>query len=118
MTEPSNDLKQKLHDAFRQAVRNFGVSWSPAIHGPELIIDGRPYTIEAVCGLVIDCGLSYPLPAATYAELCGHFDAGHQDLAVRLAKDPSYENAAKCLVKLVANKKAEYRHREASRGNS
>ena len=37
----------------------------------------------------------------------------NQDLAVRLAKDPSYENAAKCSLELVANKKAEYRHREA-----
>ena len=103
MTQPSDD---DLRLAFCQAVRDFPVSWSPALPEPKPSIGQEEHSIDAICWLV--SGFSDPLPEVTCNELRGYVDAGRPDLKEKLAGNPSYASGGECLLSLMEDQKAAY----------
>ena len=100
-------IPNSLREAFRQAVQLFS-DWSPAVSEREVSINGRPFTMSGVCGLVD--GYADPIPDGVVAELTTHLQTSHTALKKQLEKDPSYSTGAKCLRRLIFDRKADYRH--------
>jgi hypothetical protein len=106
-------IPAKLAEAFQDALSFYRTSWSPAEHGPEVSIEGKPHTIVAVCSLVSQ--FDDPLPQAILYWLLGHMDARYTDLKDYLATHPTYKSAALCLSKLIRDRTTEYERRGALR---
>src|ERR1700730_14408731 len=106
-------IPPELAEGFRDALSFYRTSWSPAEHGPEVSIEGRPYTILAVCAQVSK--FDDPLPQDILYWFLGHMDARYTDLRDYLATHPTYKSAALCLSKLIRDSKAEFERREALR---
>jgi len=94
-----------LREAFGEAVQLFS-DWSPAVCEREVSINGRPFTMSGVCGLVD--GYADPIPDGVVAELTTHLQT--TALKEQLVRDPSYTTGAKCLRRLISNRQADYRH--------
>jgi len=95
-----------LREAFSEAVQLFS-DWSPAVSEREVSINGRPFTMRGVCGLVD--GYADPIPDSVVAELTTHLQTSHTALKKQLEKDPSYSTGAKCLRRLISDRQADYR---------
>src|ERR1700729_104361 len=100
-----------LREAFTEAVEIF-VNWSPAAREREVNINGRRFTMSGVCGLVD--GYADPIPHSLVVELTCQMQTGHAALKDQLARDPSYTTGAKCLRKLISDRKADYRRLNAA----
>ena len=109
----SDPILPVLAEGFRDAVSFYQTSWSPAEHGPEVSIEGRPYTILAVCALVSE--FDDQLPQEILYWFIGRMDARYTDLKDYLVSHPTYKTAALCLSKLIRDSKAEYERKEALR---
>ena len=79
-----NPIPQDLAEGFRDALSFYRTSWSPADHGPEVSIGGRPYTILAVCELVSE--FDDRLPQEILYWFIGRMDARYADLKDYLAR--------------------------------
>jgi hypothetical protein len=63
--------------------------------------------MSGVCGLVD--GYADPIPDSLVVELTRHMQSAHASLKDQLSRDPSYTIAAKCLRRLISDRKADYR---------
>jgi hypothetical protein len=116
MARSSDPIPRQLSKAFHDAVSLFPI-WSVALAEREVTIKGRPYTMSytmsQVCRLV--AGFSDPLPHGVFDELLSHMHAIGDKF--ELSRKPSYATAARCLLKLIENRKAAYLRREKMRRN-
>ncbi|HXW48044.1 MAG TPA: hypothetical protein VEK31_01230 [Xanthobacteraceae bacterium] len=96
-----------LREAFSEAVQLFS-NWNPALSEREVSVNGRPFTMSGVCGLVD--GYADPMSDAVVAELTTHLRTSHAALKKQLEKDPSYSTGARCLRRLISDRKADYRY--------
>jgi hypothetical protein len=113
----SDPILPVLAEGFRDAVSFYQTSWSPAEHGPEVSIEGRPYTLPAVCAWVSK--FDDRLPQDILYWFLRHMDARYTDLKDYLVSNPTYNTAALCLAKLIRDRTTEYERMEAlRRGNS
>jgi hypothetical protein len=96
-----------LREAFGEAVQLFS-DWSPAVPEREVSINGRPFTMSGVCGLVD--GYGDPIPDSVVAELTTHLRFSHAALKKQLERDSSYSTGAKCLRRLISDRKADHRY--------
>jgi hypothetical protein len=107
-------IPRHLMEAFHDAVSLFPI-WSAALAEREVSIKGTPYTMSEVCRLV--AGFRDPLPHSVFDELLSHMHAEPIERKFELSRKPSYATAARCLLKLIENRKAAYRRREKMRCN-
>jgi hypothetical protein len=103
----STDLiPRDLAQGFRDAVEFYRSSWSPAVHGREVSINGRAFTISAVCSLV--AGFTDQLPEDVQHDLLDCLDISHADLKNVLAQHPTYAAGSRCLLKVMQDREASY----------
>lgn len=116
MAELSSDpIPSYLIEAFHQVVR-FCSDWRPPEPEREVTIKGTFYTMSEVCGLLSTC--SVRLPADIFDQLyVVYMDASHTHLREKLDAERSYAAGAYCLLKLIDDRKADYRRREEWPGN-
>jgi hypothetical protein len=112
MARSSDPIPRQLSEAFHDAVSLFPI-WSAALAEREVTIKGTPYTMSQVCRLV--AGFSDPLPHSVFDELLSHVHAIGDKF--EFSRKPSYATAARCLLKLIENRKAAYLRREKMRRN-
>jgi hypothetical protein len=98
-----------LREAFAEAIELFS-DWSPATPEREISINGRPFTMSGVCGLVD--GYADPIPDSVVVALVTHLQPQHTALKKQLAKNPSYTTGAKCLRRLISDRKVDYQRLE------
>jgi hypothetical protein len=106
---------EDVREAFRDAVKLYAV-WKSG--GPESSVSFRRFKYVSLAG-VCDLVLSYrnePLPIKLHDELWKLVDKTDIDLKVELATDPSYATAARCLIKLIEDHRAEDGRREIPDG--
>jgi len=108
-------ISRHLRDAFYGAVQLFP-NWTALDHGPMVIVDGRRYTINEVCNLVIECNEG--LSADLLGSLIYFLNAEDRDLVEGLAKDGSYAGGARCLLELMRRRAADSVSLEESRRNT
>jgi hypothetical protein len=77
---------------------------------PEVSLDLKPASISTVCRDVLPC--NDPLPEDVFEKLFSHLHAEHTILKGQLDSDPTYATAARCFLKLIEHRKAEYQRRE------
>jgi hypothetical protein len=82
--------------------------WSPAVSDREISIDGKPYTIEAVCDLVST--FDDKLPPDLLELLSSKMGAQNMDVQEDLEGHKSYASGGRCLRKLMDRRKANYQH--------
>jgi hypothetical protein len=115
MTEPSRPIPTELAEAFRDAVGLFR-DWSPGLpKAIEVSVKGKSYSMSEVCHLVDH--FSGQLPQDVFDALLSYMHAPHTDLRRELVSDRSYATGARCLVKLIGDRKAEYQQQEELRRN-
>jgi hypothetical protein len=103
---PTDPIPQDLARAFRDAVDFFQSSWSPAVHGREVSVEGKGHKIGDVCRLV--AYYAEDLPADLLHRLLSEMDLRHAKLKDELAQHPTYGVAAKCLSKIIEDREKEY----------
>ena len=91
-------------DAFRDVVFEF-TNWSPSIPEFTFRIERQSYSMSAVCNLVSI--YKDKLPAEVFEELSSRIHLQQTDLRGELAKDPTYATGAKCLRRLISDRKNE-----------
>jgi hypothetical protein len=109
---PPGPIPTYLREAFADALELFP-DWSAALPEREVSIKGKPFTMSAVCSLVD--GYNDRLPDSVVAVLTSHVQVAFADLTEQLTGDPSYTIGAKCLRRLIANRKADYQRVERRR---
>ncbi len=77
-------IPPELAEGFRDALSFYQTSWSPAEHGPEVSIEGRPHTILAVCARVSE--YDERLPQDILYWFLGRMDVRYTDLKDYLAR--------------------------------
>ena len=106
MSEPQSEpISRHLRDAFYGAVQLYP-NWTAFGHGPLVSVDGGRYTISDVCNLAIE--ISDGMPDDLLGSLMFLLNAADQDLLEGLAKDRSYASGARCLLKLMYRRSAEF----------
>jgi hypothetical protein len=95
-----------LREAFSEAVELFS-NWSPAAPEREVSIHERRFTISEVCGLVD--GYADLIPDSVVVALTFNMQTPHTALREKLARVPTYSTGAKCLRRLISDRKADYR---------
>ena len=110
----SEPISRHLRDAFYGAVQLYP-HWTEFGHGPLVSVDGRRYTINQVCNLVVE--ISDGMPNDLLGCLMFFLNVGDQDLLEGLAKDRSYASGARYLLKLMNRRAADSRILEESRRN-
>jgi hypothetical protein len=116
--DQSPPIPAYLTEPFHEAAWLYA-EWTPPLPEGEVNIEGTPFTISEVCRLV--SGFGDRLPETIFNMLSSYMRAGHAALAAKLAADRSYETGAHCLLKLIADRKAEFeppRDRPATDANS
>ena len=73
----------------------------------EVSIDRIPFSISAVCYCVGD--FKDHLPDSVFDRLISYMHVQHRELREKLRAECSYAAAAYCLLKLIEDRKAEYR---------
>ena len=108
MAELSSDpIPSDLIEAFDQVVR-FVSDWRPPEPEREVRLKGTFYTMSEVCGLLGTS--SVRLPADIFDHLSSvYMDASHKHLSEKLGAERTYAAGAYCLLKLIDDRKAEYR---------
>jgi hypothetical protein len=117
MTEPPSEeqpISPELAEAFRQAVALYR-DFDPALREQTSLVslDQKPYSICEVCRLV--GGFSDPLPEGLLARLFSYMHAEHMELERDLAKNRSYATAARCLLKLIEDRRVTHQRLEERR---
>ena len=103
--------QRDLAQAFADALLAYG-DWSPGQPEREISIGGTKFSMTAVCGLLDQ--FADELPQHVFDKLRSYLDLpSHSDLIVELAVNCSYATAARCLRRMIARRKAEYRRCEA-----
>jgi hypothetical protein len=92
-------------EAFRDAVWRYSDWWAEP--EPEVILDQKPVLISTVCEAVLP--FSDPLPESVFEKLFSFLHMEHAVLKGELDADPGYSTAARCFLKLIEHRKAEYR---------
>jgi hypothetical protein len=111
MVEPSSrhpTIPSACAAAFRDAVWRYS-HWL-AEPEPEVSLDLKPASISTVCRDVLP--FNDPLPEDVFGKLFSHLHAEHTILKGELDSDPTYATAARCFLKLIEHRKAEYQRRE------
>jgi hypothetical protein len=102
-----------LAKAFRDAVWRYFDWWGEP--EPEVSLDLRPTLISTVCHAALR--FNDPLPESVFEKLFSFLHVEHTTLKAELDAKPTYATAARCFVKLIEHRKAEYRRRERLRSD-
>jgi hypothetical protein len=94
-----------LSAAFHRAVWSFR-DWGFARFEPSISVDQNAFLISAVCDIVMK--FKDPLPNNVFDKLLAYTLEGPPSLRGDLAKDRSYATGARCLLKMIWDRKAEY----------
>jgi hypothetical protein len=108
-----DSIPPHLSEAFRKAVYLLA-AWNPPEPESTVLIEERTFTMSAVFGAAEN--YRDPLPDFIFDKLRSYMHAQDSDLEADLADDPSYATGARCLVKLIGERKAAYKLRNAWRG--
>jgi hypothetical protein len=100
MTTPSESNSQELRIAFHNAVSRFQ-DWTANVAEPKVKLRGRFCPISEMCQEIAN--LSDPLPEAILSILYNKTRAGDDMLALKL--DETYRGGARCLRRLIENRK-------------
>ena len=100
MTTPSESNSLELRIAFHNAVSRFQ-DWTANVAEPKVKLRGRFCPISDVCQEIAN--LSDPLPEAILSILYNETRAGDDMLALKL--DETYRGGARCLCRLIENRK-------------
>jgi hypothetical protein len=95
-----NPIPRVLCDAFWGAIGQYN-DWCRGQPEPEVSVDGRPFTISAVCDFVSKFGDL--MPAERWDLLAGVSRSGDE-----LPNDQSYGSGARFLAHLIREKKARF----------
>ena len=95
-------IPQNLQDGFCEVVMMYP-DWEPSRSGREVKIDGKYYSMTAVCGLV--SSFDDPLPDNILALLFDHL-RDRIALLEDLGKNRSYAAGGRCLLKLMEARRA------------
>jgi hypothetical protein len=107
----ANPILPDLAEAFAESLRAYN-DWSPGQSEHEIRIERSFFSMTSICGLVEQ--FSDQLPDHVFLELRSYMDQiSDADLIVALAVNCSYATAARCLRRMIARRKAEYRRCEA-----
>ncbi len=90
--------------SFREAVRVF-YRWRPGESVPSLKFRTMIVSLSGVCDLVL-AYRNEPLPLDVHHELLALVDAPNMSLKAELMIDPSFETGARCLYKLIEQRRA------------
>jgi hypothetical protein len=83
----------------------FREEWNPATPDFSVNVDGKPFVLSDLCRLVRDVGGH--LPTNIIGRLLSEMhNVRYEHLRRRLADDPSYSNAANCLLLLMKDSRA------------
>ena len=108
-TPPDSPIPPNLARAFAEAVGMYGV-WDPTNPDEQrLSVNGHPRSIAQVCWLVAHFIDRMPEPVAR--ALRSHMDDRYSTLKEKLSENPSYAIGNECLLKLMDDRKADYRER-------
>jgi hypothetical protein len=103
--------------AFCDAVMRFRDEWNPAATEFSVDIGGRAFVLSDLCRLVRS--LSGHLPKNVLDRLLSEMhNARYMRLKIELASDPSYANAADCLLMLINDSRAALRRLDEERFKS
>lgn len=105
-------ISTDLAEAFRDAVEAFLV-WRQSNPEPEVSINGRGYSMTAVCGLVDSFGDDLPEPVSEWLNY--YMDISCNDLRAKLGADRTYRTGADCLRELINRRKEGWERSEAAR---
>jgi hypothetical protein len=109
----TNPILPDLAEAFAESVFAYN-DWSPGQSEYEIRIERSYFSMTSICGLVEQ--FSDQLPDHVFLELRSYMDhILDADLIVELAVNCSYATAARCLRRMIARRKAEYRRCEVVR---
>ena len=109
--QSTTPIPPDLAEAFAESVFAYN-NWSPGQLEYEIRIERSFFSIISICGLVEQ--FTDQLPDHVFVILRAYMDGiSDADLIVELAVNCSYANAARCLRRLIARRKAEYRLCEA-----
>ncbi len=106
MSAQFDPIPRDLSEAFHEVVRQFS-DWRPPEPEREVSVKQRPYTMSEVCGLAD--GFAELMPDEVFDQLLSYMDARHLELRGELAKDRSYANGARSLLKLINDRKEYWR---------
>jgi hypothetical protein len=106
----NDPIPESLSEAFGDAVGCYFVSWSPGDHGREISIDGKPFTIDAICRLVMS--FTDRLPDNLLDRLLDAGDVREDGLKADLVQERTYAAGAKLLLGVMDQRVREYQHRE------
>jgi hypothetical protein len=98
-------IPANLSAAFHRAVWSFR-DWGFIRFEPSVSVDQNPFLISTVCDLVMK--FKDPLPDNVFAKLLSYTLEGYNELGGDLAKDRSYATGARCLLKMISDRNAEY----------
>jgi hypothetical protein len=114
MVEQSPDpLPDDVRQCFCDAVRLF-YRWRSDTPAPALRFRTLAVSLSGVCDLVL-AYRNEPLPLNVHHELLGLIDNPHMSLKADLMIDPSYATGARCLDKLINDRRADKRQEEGRR---
>jgi hypothetical protein len=102
--QPSEAMPEDVRQAFCDAVRLFD-HWRFDEPAPALSFRILSVSLSGVCDLVL-AYKNEPLPVGVYDELWRLIDGPHISLKAELAIDPSYATGARCLDKLIKDRRA------------
>jgi len=93
-------IPKGLCDAFWGAIGQYS-DWCRGQAEPDVSLDGRPFSISAVCDFV--SRFNDPMPAFRWQLLAGLMRGGDE-----LPNDQSYGSAARLLGRLIVERKAQF----------
>jgi hypothetical protein len=109
--QSTTPIPPDLAEAFSESVFAYN-NWSPGQSECEIRIERSFFSIISICGLVEQ--FTDQLPDHVFVNLRSYMDGvSDADLIVELAVNCSYATAARCLRRMIARRKAEYRLCEA-----
>jgi hypothetical protein len=104
-----------LERAFMETLWAYS-DWDRGGPEPEISLERRPFKLSAVCGLLAN--FDAPMPDVIYDQLTSLMDAANADLTEELTNNRSYVVGARCLLRLIDARTAEYRRRDEWRRNN
>jgi hypothetical protein len=109
--QSTTPILPNLAEAFAESVFAYN-DWSPGHSEREIKIERSFFSMTTICGLVEQ--FTDQLPDHVFLKLHSYMDnTTDADLIVELAVNCSYATAARCLRRMIARRKAEYRRCEA-----
>ncbi len=96
-------IPDDVRQSFRDAVRLF-YRWRPGERIPTIRFRTMIVSLSGVCDLVL-AYRNEPLPLDVHHELLALIDRPHLNLKADLMTDPSFETGARCLDKLIEERR-------------